>query len=232
MFPENPAVELFKKKIYILETGASVSSMRSVLPRLGQFLIRLAHNETIGFPEDEGYLPQGYKVNVWAEETGAKRAIEMLLKKMKGEPFVSEVSMPTFAKIEPAAPVSKLSEAVIALVTSGGIVPKGNPGHIRAANADTYAKYSIAELDSFDPGEYESFHAGYDGTYANENPNRVAPLDALRQIEREGTIGKLYDDYYVTVGNLTTVSNAKRFGAEIGSELKRDGVDGVILTAT
>ena len=140
--------------------------------------------------------------------------------------------MPTFTKIEPAAPVSKLSESVIALVSSGGIVPKGNPDHIRASNADTYAKYSISELDQFTQGEYESVHAGYDTTYANDNPNRVVPLDALRQIEKEGTIDKLYDYYYVTVGNLTTVSNAQGFGTEIGTELKRNGVDGVILTAT
>ena len=232
MFPENPAVDLFKKNIFILKTGASVSSMRSIIPKLGKFLIRLTRGEKIGFPDDEGYIPQGYKINVWAKEIGAIRAIDMLLKKMKGEPFVTEMSIPTFDSVEPAAPVSKLSEAIIALVTSGGIVPKGNPDHIRASNADKFAKYLIAGLDNFVSGEYESVHAGYDVVYANEDPDRVLPLDVLRQLEREGIIGKLFDYYYATVGNITSVSNAKRFGDEIGKELKRNGVDGVILTST
>jgi len=232
MFPENPAVELFKKDVFILKTGASVSSMRSIIPNLSKFLIRLAGGEKIGSPDDEGYIPQGYKVNVWDKERGATRAINMLLKKMKGESFITEASVPKFDSIVPAAPFSKLSEAVIALVTSGGIVPKGNPDHIRASNADKFAKYSIAGLDTFVSDEYESAHAGYDVVYANNDPNRVLPLDAVRQFEREGIIGKLFDYYYATVGNLTTVSNAMQFGYDIGNELKKSGVDGVILTST
>jgi glycine reductase len=232
MFPENPAVEMFRKNIYILGTGRSVSSMRSILPKMAKFLLKLAKFEKIGFPEEEGYIPQGYKINIWDETIGAKRAINMLLKKVNGEPYVSEVTLPTYDKIQPAPPVSKLNKSNIALVSSGGIVPKGNPDHIKSSNADTYAKYSIDKLNKFESQEYESIHAGYDTTFANENPNRVVPLDVLRQIEKNGKINKLYEYYYVTVGNLTNVSNAKKFGAKIGLELKRNNVNAVILTAT
>lgn len=232
MSPENPAVDLYRKDVLILNTGTSVAGMRSVIPKLGQFAIKLASGEKIGFPEDEGYIPQGYKVNVWVRDIGAIRAIDMLLRKMKGEPFVTEVSMPTFDRIAPALPVSKLHEATIALVTSGGIVPRGNPDHIRSANSDSFGKYSIAGIDNLVSGEYECVHAGYDGVYANEDPDRVLPLDVMRQLEKEGIFGRLFQYYYATVGNMMSVSNATRFGNEIGNELKENGVDGVILTST
>ena len=54
----------------------------------------------------------------------------------------------------------------------------------------------------------------------------------MRHLEKEGVFGRLFDYYYATVGNMTSVSNATRLGHDIGSELKAHGVDGVILTAT
>jgi glycine reductase len=232
MCPENPAVDLCKKDVLILRAGASVAAMPSVIPKLGQFAIKVANGDKVGFPEDEGYIPQGYKVNVWASDIGATRAIDMLLRKMRGEPFVTEVPIPTFDRVAPAPAVSNLPEATIALVTSGGIVPQGNPDHIQAANADRFGKYAIAGLENLAAGAYECVHAGYDVFYANEDPHRVAPLDALRQLEMEGAFGRLFDWYYATAGNMTSVANATRFGHEIGSELKANGVDGVILTST
>jgi glycine reductase len=232
MYPENPGVDLYRKEVLILRTGKSVSNMKSVIPKLGKLAIKMARDEKLGFPEDEGYIPQGYKVNVWTKEIGAIRAMEMLLKKMKGEPFITEMPMPTFDRVVPAAPISKLNEATIALVTTGGIVPKGNPDHIQSSNASQFSKYSIPGLDDLVRDRYESIHAGYDTVYANEDPDRVLPLDAMRQLETEGIIGKLYDYYYATVGNLTSISNANRFGEEIGRELRENNVHGVILTST
>jgi betaine reductase len=232
MCPDNVAVDLYRKDVLILRTGASVAAMPCVIPKLGQFAIKVAHGEHIGFPEDEGYIPQGYKVNVWASDIGATRAIDMLVRKMRGAPFVTEVPIPTFDRVAPAPAVANLPEATIALVTSGGIVPRGNPDHIQAANADRFGKYAIAGLDNLAAGAYECVHAGYDVFYANEDPHRVVPLDALRHLEMEGAFGRLFDWYYATAGNMASVANATRFGHEIGSELKANGVDGVILTST
>ena len=58
------------------------------------------------------------------------------------------------------------------------------------------------------------------------------PVDVLRDLEREGVIGKLHNKFYATVGNGTSVANAKKFGAEIVNRLVRDGVTAVILTST
>ena len=117
-------------------------------------------------------------------------------------------------------------------MTSGGIVPKGNPDLIESSNASHYGEYSIAGVDDLSSDAYETAHGGYDPSYANEDADRVVPVDVLRQMEREGAIGKLYDKFYTTVGNGTAVASAKAFGAEIGQKLVADGVDAVILTST
>jgi glycine reductase len=75
-------------------------------------------------------------------------------------------------------------------------------------------------------------HGGYDPTYANADPDRVLPVDAARALEKEGRIGSLYERYFVTVGNGTSVANAARFAGEIAQALKNDGVQAVILTST
>lgn len=111
-------------------------------------------------------------------------------------------------------------------------MPFGNPDHIRVSSAEKFGKYDISELGDLTADNYESIHGGYDRVYANENPDVVLPLDAMRQMEKEGVFGKLYDFVYCTTGTGTSVVNAERFGQEIGEELKAAGVDAVILTAT
>jgi glycine reductase len=60
----------------------------------------------------------------------------------------------------------------------------------------------------------------------------VLPLDVIRDLEREGVIGELYPYYYATVGNGTSVANAKGFAQEIAKDLARDGVRAVIISST
>ena len=67
----------------------------------------------------------------------------MLLKKLADKPFVTEFPMPDFDRVEPNPAVKDLAHAKIALVTSGGIVPKGNPDHIESSSASHYGEYDI-----------------------------------------------------------------------------------------
>ena len=57
-------------------------------------------------------------------------------------------------------------------------------------------------------------------------------MDALRHLEKQGRIGKLFPYFYSTVGNGTSVANAKKYAAEIAQELVNEGVHAVILTST
>ena len=108
----------------------------------------------------------------------------------------------------------------------------GNPDHLTAASAKFWKKYDLAGLDKLEPGKFESVHAGYDPVYANQNPNRVAPYNILKELEKEGEIGEVFPYLITTTGNSTSVADATRFGKEIAEELKANGVQGVILTST
>ena len=134
--------------------------------------------------------------------------------------------------VEPGAAIKDLSKAKIAIVTSGGIVPHGNPDHIESSSASKYGRYDIAGVDDLKDGEWETAHGGYDPTYANEDSDRVIPVDVLRQKEKDGEIGELFHYFYSTVGNGTAVASAKAYSEAIAKELLENNVDAVILTST
>jgi glycine reductase complex component B subunit gamma len=232
MHPVNPGVDMARKDVYIIEAGESTLDMKRAMEKMAALAKKLVKKQTIGLPSEEGYLPRGVRLNVRVEKRASKRAVEMLLKKLHGEPFTTELPIPVYDHVPPAPPIKDVSKALIALVTEGGIVPLGNPDRIEAHNASKYCKYPIAGLDDFKGGEYQTCHGGYDPTFANEDPDRILPLDATRLLEKDGAFGKLYDYYYVTVGNVTAVLSAARYGREIGKALLEAGVQGVILTAT
>ena len=231
LYPENPGAEMFRSKIYIVETSISAAGMRQALPVMGTLAEKLLEGGEIGFPEEEGYIAQGFRVNVHTKKNGAERAVDMMIKKLRGEPYVTELPMPVFDRVKPAPAVKDMAHARIALITSGGIVPQGNPDHIPSANAGIYGIYDIENLDRLTSEGFMTVHGGYDPVYATEDPNRVLPLDVCREIERDGGIGELYGRYYSTVGNTTAVSSAKRFAEEIAQDMIRNKVQAAILTS-
>lgn len=232
LYEENPAVEMYRKNIYILKVGKSAAGMRKAVDLMAPFANKLLAGEEIGMPKEEQYYPKGKRINVFHEKNGAQRAMDMLLKKLSGQPYESELEISTYEKVTPAPALDTLEGKKIALCTSGGIVAFGNPDHMPAATAKFYKEYSVEGMDSLEQGVFESVHAGYDPVYANQDPDRVAPLDVLRMLEREGKIGSVYQNLITTTGNSTSVADATRMGQEIGEVLKREGVDGVILTST
>ena len=232
LYAENPGVEIYRLKTFIVETGDSARAMKNALDAMASLSLKLLRKEPLGPAKAEGYISRGIRKSFFHEKTGAERAVDMLLKKIRGEAFETELEMPVFKKIPPAAPVRDLSKATIALCTSGGIVPFGNPDHIRVSSAESFGKYDISGLDDLTAENYESIHGGYDRVYANEDPDVVLPLDVMRELEKEGVFGKLHDFVYCTTGTGTSVAHAERFGREIGEELRQAGVDAVILTAT
>lgn len=232
MYEENPGADMYKKSVYIVSTKNSAAGMRDAVKKMAPLALKVAKGEEIGSPEQEGYISRGIRKNYFANKRGSERAIDMLVKKLKGEEFLTEYPMPDFDRVEPNAAVKDLSKATIAVVTSGGIVPKGNPDHIESSSASKYGKYDIEGFTNLTSADHETAHGGYDPVYANEDPDRVLPVDVLRDMEKEGKIGKLHRYFYTTVGNGTAVASAKKFAEEIGKELVADGVDAVILTST
>jgi len=232
MYVENPGADLYKKDLYIVSTKNNAAGMKDAVPAIASFALKLAKGEVIGGPKEEGYIERGIRKNYFASERGSKRAVDMLVKKIKGEAFTTEYPMPNFDRVDPNPPVVDMKHATIALVTSGGIVPKGNPDRIESSSASKFGKYDIKGVLDLTEDTFATAHGGYDPTYANHDADRVLPVDVMRDLENEGAIGKFHNYYYSTVGNGTSVANAKGFGAKIAAELKKDGVDAVILTST
>jgi len=232
MYIENPGVDMFKKDVHIVETANAATGMRQAIPAIAKLAMKLAKNESIGAPQEEGYIPRGVRKNVFKSERGSKRAVDMLVAKLKGEKFETEYPMPDFDRVAPNPPILDIKKAKIALVTSGGIVPKGNPDRIESSSASKYGKYDLTGVNDLTAETYETAHGGYDPTYANIDADRVLPVDVLRDLEKEGVIGELHRYYYATVGNGTSVANAKKFAATFAQELVKDGVQAVILTST
>lgn len=231
MYRENPGVDPYRKSALIVECGDAVTGMEEAVRKMVRIGAKLLRGEEIDTPAAEGCFEQGIRRNVFREKPGYLRAIDMLLRKVRGEAFATEYPIPRFDRVDPRPAVSDWSGIRVALVTSGGIVPRGNPDHIESSSASRYGRYPLDGLEKLEAKDYQSAHGGYDNTYANADPNRVLPIDAMRELEREMRF-RLHEWYYATVGNGTSVDNARRFAKEISVELVRDGVQAVILTST
>ncbi len=229
-YKENPGLEMCKLNAYVIETKDSAADMRKALSKMSAVTNKIIKGEELD-PETDNYFKQGKRKTILVEKNASLRAVEMLLKRLRGEEFKTEMEMPSFDKVTPGAAIKDMSKAVIALVTSGGIVPLGNPDKIQSASARIWGKYVIEGRDNL-KGDFCTIHGGYDPVYANELPDRVVPLDILKIYEKEGKIGKVFDKFYTTTGTGTAVGNAIAFGEEIGKELSESGVDAVILTST
>ncbi len=232
MYIENPGLDTCKDKAFVADVADSAAGMRKAIPTMAKIAMKLVKGEELGTPEEEGYIPQGVRRTVFMEKRGSQRAVEMLLARFKGEKFETEMPMPEFDMVEPADAIKDLSKATIALVTSGGMVPVGNPDRIQSASAQKWGKYDVGSGDSLKEQNFCTIHGGFDPVYANDIPDRIAPYDLMKELEKQGYIGKAYEHFYTTTGTGTSVANGVKFGAEIGKELKEAGVDGVILTST
>lgn len=231
MYKENPGAD-YAKDVYIVSTKNSAAGMRDAVKKMAPLALKVAKGEKIGASAEEGYMPNGLRVNFFEKKRGSERAVEMLVKKLAGKEFETEYEMPSFDRVAPGEAIKDMSKAKIALVTSGGIVPKGNPDHIESSSASKYGQYDIEGVTDLTAETYETAHGGYDPVYANEDADRVLPIDIITEFIKEGKIGSLHKYFYTTVGNGTAVANAKKFATEIGQKLVDDHVDAVILTST
>ena len=162
MSPDNPGVDLYHEDLYIVDSGSSPAQMRATMERMAQLGGKLAGGEPVGSPSQEGYIPRGLLRSEFVEETAAQRLGNMLLSKLQGQPFHSEVPVVPPAAPPPAPPVSDLSRATVALVTDGGLVPRGNPDQFPRAFSQVWGAYSIHGMEQLDGGDFEVAHGGHD----------------------------------------------------------------------
>lgn len=232
MYPENPGVDMYRKDLHIIQTAISAADMRKAMPKICALAKKLVEGKEILSPAEEGYIERGIRVNYFSEKRGSERAIDMLVKKIAGEAYETEYPMPVFDRVAPNKAVKDMSKIKLAVVTSGGIVPQGNPDRIESSSATKYGIYDITGMKSLSKNDFMTVHGGYDRAFVTENPNLVVPLDVLREMEAEGIIGELANYFITTTGTGTSVGNAKAFGEAFSKKLVEDGVGAVILTST
>ena len=232
MHPENPGVASFGREIIVVPTGATTLDMMRALTVMAPLALRLGRREELGPAEVEGYLPRGIRRMGLREEQGFKRAVDMLVSKLGSQPFKTELPIRLPEHVAPAIPVRDLNKATIALVTTGGLVRKGNPDHVPASNAQRYYRHSVAELQSLSGTDWEAFHSGYFNHIVNSNPNYILPLSFMRELEADGIVDDVYPWIYALPGVSTPVAQARRLGEGVARDLKQDAVDGCILVAT
>lgn len=232
MYEENPGVDMYKKDIYIVKTADSAKDMEVAISQMVKIALKLWAKDKIAKPTDEGYFPRGIIRNEQTEKSAAERVIDMVLAKIKGQPFETELELPKFDYVTPANAIKDLSSAKVALVTDGGLVLKGNPDKMESHKSTRFGVYNIEGLFSLSSQDFEANHIGYDKVFVNQDPNRLVPLDVMRDLEKEKVIGKLHNKIYSTAGIGTSLANAKNIGQGIAQQLKSEGVDAVILTST
>jgi len=214
----------------VVGVGPSAREMPAALDRLAGAARTVAAGRVL--------TPAGGRVGpvprrgVLAEAPAAARAVDLLLARLGGDRERSEVPLPSFDRVVPAAPLADPAGATVVLVTEGALVPDGNPDKLESARATRWQRYPLDGLDRLEPGAWRSVHGGFSTVWANEDPHRILPVDAARDLEREGAIGVLGSEYLVTVGNGTAVATARRFGVEWADDLRRSGARAAILTAT
>lgn len=235
---ENPGVEMYKKDTYIFQGGKRATAIKADMTAMAKFADKIATGQPLLPAAMEGYFPRGIRHEVFLEDLGlppvmaADRAVDMLLAKLKGEAFETELPIPRQDLVPIAPAVDDITKVKIALVTSGGIVPSDNPDRIESCSATKWGKYDISKMDRLTAPEFKTIHAGYDPEMADKNPNVVEPLDAIRELQKEGKLGEVDDYFYTTVGTGTTQGEAARMGREIANELHQRNVQAVILTST
>jgi glycine reductase len=232
MHPENPGVLDLRREVPIVPTGTTAADMAAVLGRVASLALKLGRGQEIGPAAADGYLPRGIRRVAVAAETGAERAIEMVIAKATGQPFRTELPIELPERIPPARPVADLRNARLALITTGGLVPRGNPDRLVRGNAKAWHRYSLSGLDALGASDWECVHRGFYTAIVSQNPNYILPLDRVREREREGAFGELHPWFFSTSGVGTAVVDAKRMGAEMAAELRAAEVDGVLLVAT
>jgi glycine reductase complex component B subunit gamma len=231
MDPSNPGLPEVAPAIAV-NSGEAARHMGDALTKMAAAAAVLAKGGTPG--EAEGVISgasAGARRNSVSPRTAAQRAVLLALSRLAGGEQ-TEIKLPDFGHVAPAAPIADPREALVAILTEGALVPAGNPDRLESARAKHWYRYPLTGRDTMAAGEFQSVHGGFSTVVANADPNRLLPLDVAREMEASGEIRALHPDYFVTAGNGTAVADATHFGVEWAAELRRAGVQAAILTAT
>ncbi len=232
MHPDNAAVITHRREFLAVPTGLDATEMQNILARMAALGMKLVSGEELGPASEEGYIPRGIRNLVFKDKVGYERALDMVLARIKDEPWESEIAVQRYETVTPSPPIVDLSNVTIGIVVSTGIVPRGNPDSVPSARALHAGRYSIEGIDELDLDGWESVHGGFNTRILNtQNPNYAMPLPSLRKLVADGVIKGIYPYFYSTVGNQTAIGPAQEIGKSIAKEFKEAGIEAAIEVA-
>jgi len=128
--------------------------------------------------------------------------------------------------LTPWTPLDKpLSQARIALITSGGLYIEGQEPFV-TTNDPTYRKIPCGTPQA----EIRVSHRGYDVNGPLEDMNCLLPLTRMAELEQEGRVGALAQTNYTFNGSIPDVENLESWPHEVAAALRQEQVDAVLLT--
>ncbi len=123
---------------------------------------------------------------------------------------------------------ASLSQARLALLTTGGFVPPGGEPFNTGKRGDA----SFREIDrDIEPARLEIHHPHYDAAVVKRDINVLFPLPLCRELIAAGKLGKLADRHYSFMGYVPlTRPLEKIYAPQVAQRLKQQEVDAVLLT--
>ena len=149
------------------------------------------------------------------------------------EKVVQENYVPEFHYLKydstPFQPFTKdLASAKGALITTGGVFLKGEPPF-----QDNYGlgDPSYREIPSdVETKKLVHYHEHYDHTNASKDINCIFPIERMRQLAKEGTIGPLAETFYSFMGFVPIAHPLlTRTAPQVARKLKKELVDYVLI---
>ena len=135
----------------------------------------------------------------------------------------------------PWTPMRKpLSESRVALVTSAGLHLRDDKPFITDHQRGGDHSYRVLPRRTPASDIIQSHVSiGFDHTGIYRDINVTYPIDRLEELQEQGVIGSLADDYYSFMGALRDAAKVySETGPEVARKMQDDGVEVVLLTPT
>jgi D-proline reductase (dithiol) PrdB len=128
---------------------------------------------------------------------------------------------------QPWAGGPPLAQRRVALVSTAGLHRRGDRPFDGAAGA---TEYRVIPADTSGADLIMSHvSVNFDRSGFRADPNVVLPLDRLRELAADGTIGSIADYHYSFMGAPWPSTRFEPRARELATLLKRDRVDAVVL---
>lgn len=232
----NPGLSAYKlykdKDFYIFPTDENVVGMEKALQSISGAVAKLSSGIQLGPASAEGYIPRGIRVVEHLDKTAVERAVDMLLLRISGKPFKTEIRIDEAIETPIAPPIKDLKPAKIAIANTAGVYPEGNPHGATSIKNTVWAKYDIGKMQSMKEASWMVIHAGITNVFIKDNPNFAAPLDIMREFEKTGMFSSLSSDLYSTTGVGGATAEMERIGQNMAKDMKSEDIDAVLLVST